>query len=219
MTVESPSARKAPANITWHAGRVSREGRWGALRTNGGTVWFTGLSGSGKSTLAAAVEQKLVSEGRFAYRLDGDNLRSGLNADLDFTRSGREENIRRVAEVACLFGDSGVIALVALISPYRASRQEARELHEEHGLAFVEVHMAVPLDVCATRDPKGLYARVSEGRISSFTGVDDPYEEPAAPELELSPEIELEMAVERVVRTMDECILARASVGGAGTGK
>jgi adenylyl-sulfate kinase len=210
MTLESPSAGQAPTNIIWHAGRVSREDRWRALGNKGGTVWFTGLSGSGKSTLAAAVEQRLIGDGRSAYRLDGDNLRSGLNADLDFSRSGREENIRRVAEVACLFGDSGAIALVALISPYRAARQRARELHAEHGLAFVEVHMAAPLDVCATRDPKGLYALVSEGEIPSFTGVDDPYEEPDAAELELSPDVELDKAIEQVVRSLDESIRARA---------
>ena len=155
---ESSGSRASAANLTWHAGRMSREERWDALSASGGTVWFTGLSGSGKSTLAAAVELKLVSEGRPAYRLDGDNLRSGLNSDLDFSRAGREENIRRVAEVACLFADAGVIALVALISPYRASREHARSEHERLGLPFVEVHMAVPIEVCAQRDPKGLYA-------------------------------------------------------------
>jgi len=134
---ESSGSRASAANLTWHAGRMSREERWGALSASGGTIWFTGLSGSGKSTLAAAVELKLVNEGRPAYRLDGDNLRSGLNADLDFSRSGREENVRRVAEVACLFADAGVIALVALISPYRASREHARSEHERLGLPFV----------------------------------------------------------------------------------
>jgi len=201
--VDSTSARRAPANITWHASRLSRTDRWGSLDTSGGTVWFTGLSGSGKSTLAAAVELELVTNGRAAYRLDGDNLRSGLNADLDFTPEGREENVRRVAEVACLFADAGVVALVALISPYRAARQHARKMHEDSGLPFVEVHMATPIEVCAERDPKGLYARASSGGIASFTGLDDPYEAPEAAELQLSPEIEIQKAVEQVLRSLD----------------
>lgn len=183
---------------------MSREERWDALKTSGGTVWFTGLSGSGKSTLAAAVELKLVIEGRPAYRLDGDNLRSGLNADLDFSRAGREENIRRVTELACLFADSGVVALVALISPYRASRDHARSEHDRLGLPFVEVHMAAPIEVCAQRDPKGLYARASAGGIPSFTGLDDPYEVPESPELELRPDVDLDRAVEEVLRCLGE---------------
>ncbi len=190
--------------MTWHAGRITTEDRWAALGTSGGTVWFTGLSGSGKSTLAAAVEQRLVEEGRYAYRLDGDNLRSGLNADLDFSRAGREENVRRVAKVAWLFADAGAVALVALISPYSASRQLAREEHENSGLPFVEVHMAAPIDVCAKRDPKGLYARASVGGIASFTGLDDPYEAPESPELELRPDVKLDDAVEMVLRSLDE---------------
>ena len=195
---------RAPANVTWHAGRISRSERWDSLRTSGGTVWFTGLSGSGKSTLAAAVEARLVKDGRSAYRLDGDNLRSGLNSDLDFTRAGREENIRRVAEVACLFADAGVVALVALISPYREARMRARNEHARCGLPFVEVHMAAPLDVCTQRDPKGLYARASTGKITEFTGVDDPYEPPEDPELELRADVDLSEAVERVLSTLEK---------------
>ncbi len=202
--MESSAGRAVPANVTWHAGRITTEDRWAALRTSGGTVWFTGLSGSGKSTLAAAVEQRLVEEGRYAYRLDGDNLRSGLNADLDFSRPGREENVRRVAKVAWLFADAGAVALVALISPYSASRQLAREEHENSGLPFVEVHMAAPIEVCAKRDPKGLYARASVGGIASFTGLDDPYEAPESPELELRPDVQLDDAVEMVLRSLDE---------------
>jgi adenylyl-sulfate kinase len=200
---ESSGSRASAANLTWHAARMSREERWDALRTSGGTVWFTGLSGSGKSTLAAAVELKLVTEGRPAYRLDGDNLRSGLNADLDFSRAGREENIRRVAEVACLFADAGVVALVALISPYRACREHARQEHERLGLRFVEVHMAVPIEVCAERDPKGLYARATAGGIPSFTGVDDPYEVPESPELELRPDVDIDRAVDEVLKCLE----------------
>ncbi len=195
---------RSPANVTWHAGRISRSERWSALGCSGGTVWFTGLSGSGKSTLAAAVEARLVKEGRAAYRLDGDNLRSGLNADLDFSRAGREENIRRVAEVACLFADAGAVALVALISPYREARMRARQEHGRCGLPFVEVHMAAPFDVCAKRDPKGLYARASTGGIPEFTGVDDPYEPPEDPELELRADVDLNEAVERVLGSLAE---------------
>lgn len=202
----SSARRTPPDNVVWHAGRISRQDRWRSLGVLGGTVWFTGLSGSGKSTLAAAVEQRLVNDGRIAYRLDGDNLRSGLNADLDFTKAGREENVRRVAEVAHLFADAGVIALVALISPYRAAREQARNIHESEGIAFVEVHMATPIDVCAERDPKGLYAKATSGGINSFTGLDDPYEPPMSPELELTPAVGIADAVDRVLQTLDGSI-------------
>jgi adenylyl-sulfate kinase len=197
-------APRQEKNITWHKGRVSREERWEAIGSSGATVWFTGLSGSGKSTVAAAVERRLVKEGRPAYRLDGDNLRSGLNSDLDFTREGREENIRRVAEVACLFADAGVVSLVALISPYRSARENARRQHERFGLPFIEVHMTAPVEVCATRDPKGLYAKASKGAIVAFTGLDDPYEPPESPELELRPEMGLERSVEEVLRSLEQ---------------
>lgn len=173
----------ASPNVTWHTGRVDRADRWKAIGARGATIWFTGLSGSGKSTLASAVEQRLIARGRPAYRLDGDNLRTGLNADLGFSRESREENMRRVAEVAYLFADAGQVALVALISPYAESRLKARELHEEGGIPFVEVHVATSLAVCVKRDPKGLYAQASTGEIAAFTGLDDPYEPPTSPEL------------------------------------
>ena len=210
MTAVADSTAQGGAsakNLTWHEGRMSRDERWETLRITGGTVWFTGLSGSGKSTVAAAVEQSLINDGRPAYRLDGDNLRSGLNADLDFSRAGREENIRRVAEVACLFADAGVVALVALISPYQAAREHARQEHERAGLPFVEVYMTAPIEVCAERDPKGLYARVSAGSIPSFTGVDDPYEAPDSPDLQLRPDMEIEFSVEQVLR----CLATKAA--------
>lgn len=189
-------------NITWHAGRLSRPVRWGALGHRGATVWFTGLSGSGKSTLASAVEERLVESGRPAYRLDGDNLRTGLNADLAFDHAGRHENIRRVAEVARLFADAGVVALAALISPFAESRAMARALHEDVGLAFVEVYCAAPVAVCAQRDPKGLYAKASSGALTGLTGVEDPYEEPTAPDLVVSHELELDDAVGHVIDTL-----------------
>jgi bifunctional enzyme CysN/CysC len=190
------------SNVTWHAGEVSREQREAGFGGRGATLWLTGLSGSGKSTLAVAVEQRLISEGRNAYRLDGDNLRTGLNGDLGFSRESRNENCRRVAEVACLFADAGLVAVVALISPYAESRQRAREIHEAAGLPFVEIHMAVPADLCAMRDPKGLYARASEGSIDSFTGIDDPYEVPESPDLVIESGAALDRSVSAVLEAL-----------------
>ncbi len=161
-------------NVVWHANLVQRDQR----PTRGGTVWLTGLSGSGKSTVAAEVEHKLVASGRPAYLLDGDNLRHGLNADLGFSAADREENVRRVGEVARLFADAGLVAVVSLVSPYRAHRDQVRGLHEAAGLRFVEVFVDTPLEVCESRDPKGMYARARAGEITGFTGVDDPYEAP-----------------------------------------
>lgn len=171
-------------HVTWHPGEVPRSAR----PSIGATVWFTGLSGSGKSTVAATCERLLVAEGRPAYLLDGDNLRMGLNGDLGFSAADRAENVRRVGHVARLFADSGVIALVPLISPYRADRDLVRAMHVEAELPFVEVHVATPIEVCESRDPKGLYAKARAGEITGFTGIDDPYEAPVAPELVLRPE-------------------------------
>jgi adenylyl-sulfate kinase len=187
-------------NVTWHPGQVTREERAQLFgcRT-GATVWFTGLSGSGKSTVASAVEKRLMDDGRPAYRLDGDNLRIGLNADLGFSRAGREENVRRAAEVAGLFADAGLVAIVALISPYRTGRDLARRIHLQAGLPFVEVYMATSVDICAGRDPKGLYARAESGEIGSFTGVDDPYEAPENAELTVESGTPLENAVAAVL--------------------
>jgi adenylyl-sulfate kinase len=190
-------------NVTWHSGRLQRAERWDALGHRGATIWFTGLSGSGKSTLAAAVEDRLVTAGRPAYRLDGDNLRTGLNGDLGFNRTAREENIRRVAEVARLFADAGVVSLVALISPYAEARRRARALHDEAGLVFVEVHVATSLAVCQRRDPKGLYAQASTGGLVSFTGLDDPYEPPESPELVVAGDARLEKTVSAVLGALD----------------
>lgn len=190
------------SDVVWSVGRLTRTDRWGALGTRGATVWFTGLSGSGKSTLAAAVEERLVASGQSAYRLDGDNIRSGLNVDLDFSPEGREENVRRVAEVALLFADAGLIALAALISPYAQGRRRARALHEDAGVRFIEVYVATPVSVCAQRDPKGLYKRASEGEITSFTGLDHPYEPPTAPDLVVGHHLPLTEAVDRVLETL-----------------
>jgi bifunctional enzyme CysN/CysC len=171
-------------NVVWHQGAVARADRPGV----GATVWFTGLSGSGKSTVAAELERALVAAGRPAYLLDGDNLRHGLNADLGFTAADRSENIRRVGEVARLFADAGVVALVPVISPYRTDRDRARAIHESAGVPFVEVFVDTPLEVCEARDPKGLYAKARAGEIKGFTGIDDPYEAPHHPDLRLTPD-------------------------------
>jgi len=146
-------------------------------------IWFTGLSGSGKSTIANLLEKRLHSEGRHTYLLDGDNVRHGLNRDLGFTEADRVENIRRVAEVAKLMVDAGLIVLVSFISPFRAERRMARELFAPG--EFVEVFVDAPLDVCEQRDPKGLYAKARRGELRNFTGFDSPYEAPEAPEIHL----------------------------------
>jgi bifunctional enzyme CysN/CysC len=171
------------SDVTWHPGHVGRDER----PTLGATVWLTGLSGSGKSTVAHEAERLLAAQGRPAYVLDGDNLRHGLNGDLGFSAADRAENVRRVGHVARLFADAGVVALVPLISPYRAGRDLVRAMHDEAGLAFIEVHVDTPIEVCEQRDPKGLYAKARAGEITGFTGVDDPYEAPTAPELVLRP--------------------------------
>ncbi len=170
-------------NVTWHEGALRPWDR----PFRGATVWLTGLSGSGKSTIAVALERQLVVGGRPAYRLDGDNLRHGLNADLGFTAAERDENVRRAGHVAALFADAGVVAVVALISPFRRGRDEIRQLHEKAGLPFLEVFVDTPVELCEERDPKGLYARARSGEIQGFTGVDDPYEAPIEPALVLTP--------------------------------
>jgi bifunctional enzyme CysN/CysC len=170
-------------HVTWHPGAVARDDRPSA----GATIWLTGLSGSGKSTVAAACEARLVAFERPAYVLDGDNVRHGLNADLGFSGADRAENVRRVGHVARLMADAGVVALVPLISPYRADRDQVRAIHAEAGLPFHEVFVDTPIDLCEQRDPKGLYAKARAGEISGFTGIDDPYEPPVAPELVLRP--------------------------------
>jgi bifunctional enzyme CysN/CysC len=154
---------------------------------SGCTVWITGLSASGKTTLADEVSHQLRAEGRPTFTLDGDVLRTGLNADLGFSRADREENVRRVGEVAMLFAAAGHVVLVPLISPYRDHRDRVRARHREAGLSFVEVYLDVPLAVCEARDPKGLYAKARAGQLAHFTGIDDPYEPPLQPELAIAP--------------------------------
>jgi bifunctional enzyme CysN/CysC len=171
--------------VVWHPTVIAREERWSAGRLGGVTVWFTGLSGSGKSTISNEVARRLVAAGRAVYLLDGDNLRFGLNGDLGFDRASREENVRRVGEVARLMADAGVAALVPVISPYREGRDRVRQLHEAAGLRFIEVFVDTPIEECEQRDPKGLYAKARAGELKGFTGIDDPYEPPLAPDLVL----------------------------------
>lgn len=173
--------------VVWHPGHVERSDRAAATGVEGRVVWFTGLSGSGKSTVAVEVERRLVADGRAAYLLDGDNLRHGLNVDLGFSAADRDENVRRVGEVAALFADAGVVALVPLVSPYRDARDKVRARVESAGLSFTEVYVDTPLEECERRDPKGLYAKARAGELTGMTGIDDPYEAPTSPELVLTP--------------------------------
>ena len=172
-------------NITWHEGHVGREERARVLKQKGATLWFTGLSGSGKSTMAYTLEHALVQRGRLAYVLDGDNIRHGLNKNLGFSAADREENIRRIGEVARLFADCGVLTMTSFIRPYRADRDKVRALHVEGNLPFIEVFVNTPIETCEQRDPKGLYKKARAGQLKGFTGIDDPYEEPLHPELTL----------------------------------
>jgi len=175
------------SDITWHDGDLDRAERWQRLSVSGAIVWLTGLSGSGKSTIAATVERMLIESGQPVSRLDGDNIRHGLCSDLGFSDIDRQENIRRIGEVATLMAEAGMVALVPVISPYRSGRVAARATAEAVGLRFVEVFVDTPLEVCEQRDPKGLYAKARAGEIRGFTGIDDPYEAPEAPELTLRP--------------------------------
>src|SRR5262252_4774264 len=170
-------------NITWHEGHVTREERGALLQQKGATLWFTGLSGSGKSTVAFTLEHALVQRGRLAYVLDGDNIRHGLNKNLGFSAADREENIRRIGEVARLFADAGVLTMTSFISPYRKDRDLVRSLHTDARLPFLEVYLNTPLATCEQRDPKGLYKQARAGQLKEFTGISAPYEEPLRPEL------------------------------------
>ncbi len=175
------------ANVTWDPGSLSRAERWTAVDSRGAVLWLTGLPASGKSTLAAALERRLVMSGRPAYRLDGDNLRHGLNGNLGFAPADRAENVRRTAHVARLFADAGVVAIVSLVSPYAADREAARAAVREWELPFFEIHVETPLAECERRDPRGLYAKARRGELHGMTGIDDPYEPPRRPCLRLRP--------------------------------
>ena len=178
-------AEQKATNIHWHEGDIGRPERASMLGHGGATLWFTGLSGSGKSTIAVALEGVLHERGILCYRLDGDNIRFGINKNLGFSAEDRAENIRRVGEVSKLFVDSGVLVLSSFISPYRADREAVRQVHEESDMPFIEVFVDCSLEAAEERDPKGLYKKARAGEIKNFTGIDDPYEAPESPELHL----------------------------------
>jgi len=172
-------------NVHWHEGDINRAERAELLKHRGATLWFTGLSGSGKSTIAVALEGVLYDAGVLCYRLDGDNIRLGINKNLGFSAEDRTENIRRVGEVSKLFVDAGMVVLSSFISPYREDRDRVRAIHEAAGMPFIEIFVDCSLDAAEERDPKGLYKKARAGEIKNFTGIDDPYEAPESPELHL----------------------------------
>lgn len=192
-------------NITWHAS-LTRNERNELRKQRGATIWFTGLSASGKSTIAIALEQHLLHQGLASYRLDGDNVRFGLNKDLGFSEKDRNENIRRIAEVAKLFSDSTTLTLTSFISPYKADRKIARDLHAasqqagDEPIPFIEVYVDVPVEVAEQRDPKGLYKKARAGEIPNFTGISAPYEAPEDPEIHLkADQLTVEESVAQIV--------------------
>mmetsp|Transcript_26442 Transcript_26442/g.48416 ORF Transcript_26442/g.48416 Transcript_26442/m.48416 type:complete len:256 (-) Transcript_26442:64-831(-) len=193
-------------NIAFHSG-ISREEKWKAAGNKGITLWMTGLSGSGKSTISVALEHALVKyqpKAYFVYRLDGDNLRFGLNSDLGFSPEDRKENVRRVAQVSKLFAEAGAIVIAGLISPYAADRQLAREIHQNASLPFAEVFIDVPLSVVEARDPKGLYKKAREGKIKGFTGIDAPYEAPENAEVHIhTEESSITQSVNTILKYLD----------------
>ena len=198
-------AEQKATNVHWHDGEVTREDRQKMLKQKGATLWFTGLSGSGKSTVAVALEKALIEKGHLCYRLDGDNVRLGINKNLGFSAEDRAENIRRIGEIAKLFVDTGVIVLSSFVSPYRADRDQVRELHAQSDMDFLEIFVDVPLSVAEERDPKGLYKKARAGEIKNFTGIDDPYEAPEQAEVVLnSYEMSLEKEVEVLLEEMSK---------------
>jgi adenylylsulfate kinase len=198
-------------NVYWHDGEVTRADRNRILGQKGVTIWFTGLSGSGKSTVAVALETELAKRGKLAYRLDGDNVRLGINKNLGFSAEDRTENIRRIGEISKLFVDAGVIVLSSFVSPYRADRDLVRKLHADGGMDFIEVFVDVPLEEAEKRDPKGLYKKARAGEIKNFTGISDPYEAPAAPEVVLNTHT---MTLEQEVDTLLALLEKRGLLSG-----
>lgn len=201
--IECSAAEDGESQAACH---LPSEIRYAALKQKGATLWMTGCSGAGKTTIATALEDRLVKEyGKHVYRLDGDNLRTGINRDLSFSEADRAESVRRTGEISTLFADSGVITLVGLISPYRADRDEVRKRHEEQGIPFYEVFLDVPVDELKKRDPKGQYARVESGELKHFTCIDDPYEEPLHPEITLKThELAIEESADLLFRMLEK---------------
>lgn len=198
-------AEQKATNVHWHEGDITREHREKILGHKGATLWFTGLSGSGKSTVAVELEGTLHEMGILSYRLDGDNVRMGINKNLGFSAEDRTENIRRIGEVAKLFVDAGQIALSSFISPYRADRDQVRALHDESGMEFIEIFVDCSLEAAEERDPKGLYKKARAGEIKNFTGIDDPYEAPEQAEIHLhSDKQSLQEEVEQILTVLRE---------------
>lgn len=198
-------AEQKATNVHWHEGDITREHREKLLGHKGATLWFTGLSGSGKSTVAVELEGRLHEMGIASYRLDGDNVRMGINKNLGFSAEDRAENIRRIGEIAKLFVDSGQIALSSFVSPYKADRDNVRKLHEDAGMDFIEIFVDCSLEAAEARDPKGLYKKARAGEIKNFTGIDDPYEAPDKPELHLHSDRQtLDEEVELVMNLLRE---------------
>ncbi|KAG7530111.1 hypothetical protein FFLO_05270 [Filobasidium floriforme] len=194
-------------NITFHEGSVSHQERTQLLGQQGATIWLTGLSASGKSTIATALEQHLLQRKLHAFRLDGDNVRFGLNKDLGFGPTDRVENIRRIGEVSLLFSSSATLTITAFISPYVSDRQLARKLHEDHkpSIRFIEVFVDAPLSVVEKRDPKGLYQKARAGEIKEFTGISAPYEAPSSPEIHIkTDEVDVAQAVRIIVDYLEK---------------
>lgn len=189
---------------------MSRQERWDSLAFHGMTLWLTGLSGSGKSTIAHELSRQLVQDGIFSYVLDADNVRHGLNNDLGFSDADRTENVRRVAEAARLFADSGAVTIVPIISPFATGREHARNIHTEDGLTFLEVFVAASLETCEERDTKGLYAKVRSGDMKGLSGVDAPYEAPTSPDIVVG---DNEQSVEASVAILRSAVMARIEIG------
>ncbi|MFD1065871.1 adenylyl-sulfate kinase [Oceanobacillus locisalsi] len=185
-------------NISWHDSKVTKEQRRNLNHHKSVTVWFTGLSGSGKSTISVELEKELHRSGVRTYRLDGDNIRHGLNKDLGFDPDDRKENIRRIGEVSKLMVEAGLVVLTAFISPYRTDREEVRNM-VEHG-EFIEVFVDASIETCAARDPKGLYQKARAGKVKGFTGIDAPYEAPVNPEITVNTDEErIEESVQKII--------------------
>jgi len=191
------------SNIFWHGGEITKKDREARLQQKGVVLWFTGLSGSGKSTVARELEKSLFQRGNYAYVLDGDNIRFGLNKNLGFSPEDRKENIRRIGEVAKLFVDAGIITLTAFISPYRQDRDAVRAILTEG--EFIEVFVDCPLEKCEERDVKGLYQKARAGEIKDFTGISSPYEAPEKPEIVLTTDKDyLEELVNKILVYLEE---------------
>lgn len=197
--------KQKATNVKWHAGEVTRADRQSILGQKGATLWFTGLSGSGKSTVAVAIEKALNQRNKLAYRLDGDNIRLGINSNLGFSPEDRTENIRRIGEISKLFVDTGVIVISSFISPYRKDRNFVRQLHASAGMDFLEIYIDCPLEIAESRDPKGLYKKARAGEIKNFTGIDAPYEPPENPDLVLkTAENTVEQEVQMLLNLLEE---------------